>query len=119
MNRSPKKSLQGLAPYEAWTGSKPRIEHLRIFLCLAHVKILEGHLKKLDSRSKHMVFIGYVIGSKAYKFYDPDSRKMEISHDVIFEEDCTWKWSREMVKSVGGTFSIDPSYDPISLPNDQ
>ena len=89
MNRSPTKSLQGLTPYEAWTGSKPTIEHLRIFGCLPHVKILGGHLKKLDSRSKPMVFIGYVIGSKAYKFYDPDSRKMEISRDVIFQEDCT------------------------------
>ena len=66
-----------------------------------------------------MVFIGYVIGSKAYKFYDLDSGKMEISRDVIFEEDCTWKWSRETVKSAGGTFSIDLSYDPFSLPNDQ
>ena len=66
-----------------------------------------------------MVFIGYVIGSEAYKLYVPDSGKVEISHDVIFEEDCTWKWSRETVKSAGGTFSIDPSYDPFSLPNDQ
>ena len=65
MNHSLTKSLQGLTPYEAWTGSKPSIEHLRIFGCLAHVKILEGHLKKLNPRSKPMVFIGYVIGSKA------------------------------------------------------
>ena len=118
LNRSRTKSLQGLTPYEAWTGSKPNINHLRIFECLAHVKILGGHLKMLDPRSKPMVFIGYVIGSKAYKFYDPDSRKVEISRDVIFEEDCTWKWSRETVKSAGGTFSIDPSYDLFSLPND-
>ena len=44
---------------------------------------------------------------------------MEIIRDVNFEEDCTWKWSREMVKSAGGTFSIDLSYDPTSPPNDQ
>ena len=89
MNCFPTKSLQGLTPYEAWIRSKPSIEHLRIFGCLAHAKIFGGHLKKLDLRSKPMVFIGYVIGSKAYKFYDPDSRKVEISRDVIFEEDCT------------------------------
>ena len=42
---------------------------------------------------------------------------MEIIRDVNFEEDCTWKWSREMVKSAG--VSIDLSYDPTSPPNDQ
>ena len=35
-----------------------------------------------------MVFIGYVIRSKANKFYDPDSGKVEISRDVIFDEGC-------------------------------
>ena len=76
-------------------------------------------MKKPDPRSKPMVFIGYVIGSKAYKFYDPDSGKVEISRDVIFEEDYTWKWSSQTVKSVVGTFSMDSSYDPTSPPNDQ
>ena len=44
--------------------------------------------------------------------------KVEISRDVIFDEDRTWKWSSEMVKSTGGTFSIDSSYDPTSPPDD-
>ena len=43
LNHFPTKSLQGLMPYEAWIGSKPSVEHLRIFGCLAHVKILGGH----------------------------------------------------------------------------
>ena len=66
-----------------------------------------------------MVFIGYVIGLKAYKFYDSDSGKVEISRDVIFEEDYTWKRSSETVKSARGIFFIDSSYDPTSRLDDQ
>ena len=30
-NRSPTKAIQGITPYEAWTGDKPCIDELRIF----------------------------------------------------------------------------------------
>lgn len=31
--------------------------------------------------------------SKAYKLYDPKSKKVVISRDVIFEESQGWKWN--------------------------
>ena len=30
-NRSPTKAVKGMTPYEAWTGDKPKVDHLRIF----------------------------------------------------------------------------------------
>jgi transposase InsO family protein len=38
LNRSPTKSLDGKTPYEAWHGKRPRVDHLRTFGCIAHVK---------------------------------------------------------------------------------
>ena len=30
-NRSPTKAVNDMTPYEAWTGEKPRVDHLRVF----------------------------------------------------------------------------------------
>jgi hypothetical protein len=37
------------------------------------------------------VFIGYELGSKAYRCYDPVCRCV-VSHDVIFDEAVAWRW---------------------------
>ena len=38
-NRSPTKVVKGMTPYEAWTGEKPKVDHLRIFGCQAFVHV--------------------------------------------------------------------------------
>ena len=37
LNRSPNKSLQGMAPYEAWHGRASSVAHLRVFGCVAYM----------------------------------------------------------------------------------
>lgn len=93
LNQSPTKSLNEVTPYEVWSGSKPNVAHFRVFGSLAHLKILEQHLTKLQDKSKRMIFIGYEVGTKAYKFFDPQENKVPISRDVIFEEDTQWEWN--------------------------
>lgn len=39
-----------------------------------------------------MVFVGYETWTKGYRVYDPISRKLHISRDVIFEESKGWDW---------------------------
>lgn len=79
-------------PYEAWYQRKPKVQFLRVFGCVAHVKVVTPHLKKLDDRSIPIVFIGYEPGTKAYRFYNPNTSKLVVSHDVVFEEDSEWDW---------------------------
>jgi len=57
------------------------------------VKVAGGHLKKLDDRSTPMVFIGYEVGTKAYRFYNPVSKRVHISRDVVFDEGRAWDWT--------------------------
>jgi hypothetical protein len=47
-------------------------------------------MKKLEDRSKAMMFMGYEPGSAAYMCYDPVSKKVHISRDVIFDEEVSW-----------------------------
>jgi hypothetical protein len=84
LNCSPTKSVDGMTPFKAWFGKKPGVQHLRTFGCVVHVKDTTLNLKKLDDRSRPMIFIGYELGSKAYRAYDPTMKHVHVSRDVIF-----------------------------------
>ena len=92
LNRSPTKALNKKTPYEAWHGKKPKVSHLRIFGCVAHVKRVGPGINKLADRSSKMVFIGYESGTKGYMFFDPATNKLVVSRDVVFEEGKPWDW---------------------------
>ena len=79
LNRSSSKILQGQTPHEMWTGRKPSVDHMRTFGSIVHVKVTKGHLSKLEDRSQPMIFIGYVLGTKAYNCFDPVNSKVIIS----------------------------------------
>ena len=111
MNRAPSRSLDGATPYEVWTGVKPNIEHFRVFGSLCHVKGLGEKVKKLQDRSKPMVFIGYEVGTKGYKCYDPEIGRVYISRDVIFEEKSQWNWKNSNMEKKEGTFYSPNFFD--------
>ena len=104
INRSLTKSLQGQTPHEKWIGRRPSVDNMRIFGSIVHVKETKPHLSKLEDRSKPMIFIGYELGSKAYRCFDPVNLKVIISRDVIFEEDEKWTWSMQGEHSLPLTF---------------
>jgi hypothetical protein len=99
LNRAPTRALDGQTPYEAWHGERPAVHFLRTFGCIAHVKITRPNLKKLDDRSQKTILVGYEPGSKAYRCYDPISRRVIISRDVVFDEAAQWSWSGEAGES--------------------
>jgi transposase InsO family protein len=92
LNRSPTRALDGKTPYEAWHGEIPAVHYFRTFGCVAHVKITRPNLKKLDDRSRKAIFVGYEVGSKAYRCYDPVDQRVIISRDVVFDEAGQWRW---------------------------
>ncbi|KAL8094213.1 hypothetical protein AgCh_035916 [Apium graveolens] len=51
LNRLPTRALTDVTPYEAWSKKKPQIEYLSVFGCIAHMKLSNVHVKKLDDRS--------------------------------------------------------------------
>jgi hypothetical protein len=99
LNRSSTKGASGRTPYELWTGNTPSVHHLRTFGSVAHVKDRRPHLRKLDDRSKPMIFVGYEAGSMAYRAYDPATRRLHITHDVVFDEDAKWSWENDKINS--------------------
>lgn len=65
LNRLPTRALSGETPYEAWTGNKPDIGYIR------------------------------EPGTKACRLYDPESEKIHVSRDVVFEEGKSWVWDEQ------------------------
>ena len=47
LNRLPTRSLDGKMPHEAWYNKKPAVHHLRVFGCVAYMKVMRSYLAKL------------------------------------------------------------------------
>jgi hypothetical protein len=90
LNMSQTKSVVGMPPYEAWNGWKSRVSHLRTFRCIAYVKNTKPHPRKLDDRNSKMIFVGYEEGSKVYHAYNPGTRCMHVTCDIMFDELAQW-----------------------------
>ncbi|RVW66685.1 Retrovirus-related Pol polyprotein from transposon TNT 1-94 [Vitis vinifera] len=94
LNRSPTLAVKGVTPEEAWSGVKPNVDYFRVFGCIGHVHVPDNKRKKLDDKSFQCVLLGVSEESKAYRLYDPVSKKIVVSRDVVFEEDKCWNWGR-------------------------
>lgn len=64
LNHLPTRVLNGKTPYEAWSGKILDLAHIRIFGCTAYMKIPMVHVKKLDDRSKLVVYLGREPGKR-------------------------------------------------------
>jgi hypothetical protein len=94
-NRSPHRVLKDMTPEEAFSGKKPSVEHLRIFGCLVYVHVPKEKRKKLDPSGKKGIFVGYNESSKSYRIYIPGQHKIEVSRDVTFNENISFRKSIE------------------------
>lgn len=125
INRVPTRALENMTPYECLRKKKPNLSHLRVFGCLAYAKIDSAMLKKLDDRSLALVNFGTEPGSKAYRLYNPTTRRIVVSRDVVFNEKNGWDWNKTAEKSQEpGMFQmkwgeiIDAGQGPVVVNND-
>ena len=62
------------------------LENLRVFSCDAYVHVPKENRSKLDNKAKKCIFIGYKDGVKCYKIWNPKTKKIFYSRDVVFRE---------------------------------
>ena len=94
LTRSRAVVVKDMTPEEAWSGVKPNVDYFRVFGCTGHVHVSDGKRKKLDDKSFHCVLLRMSEESKVYRLYDPVSKKIVVSRDVIFEENKCWNWGK-------------------------
>ena len=83
-NRSPTKAVNHATPFEAWTGDKPDVSHLFSFGCTAYAHIPKDERKKLDSKARKCIFLGYGTETKRYRLYHCERKGVFYSRDVKF-----------------------------------
>jgi hypothetical protein len=86
LSRCPTKSVDGMTPFEAWRGRKPAVHHLRMFGCIVYVRNTTPNLKKPEDCARKMIFVGYESDSKAYRAYDPITKHVHVTRDVVLNE---------------------------------
>lgn len=95
LNRCPTHSVMDVTPQEAWSGIKPSVKHLRVWGSLAHAHIPDEKRGKLDDKSLTCVMLGFSDESKGYRLYNPATKKIIVSKDVVFEETEGWNWEED------------------------
>ena len=83
INRSPCITLDKKTPIEVWSGSLADYSQLRIFGCTTYARVDNG---KLEPRAAKCIFLGYQPSVKGYKLWNPQTRKVVLSRNVIFNE---------------------------------
>lgn len=86
INRVPSTFLNDASPYEIMYNQLPSLSNLKVFGCLCFASTLTAKRKKLDSRARKCIFLGYKTGVKGYVLYDLKSREIFMSRNVHFYE---------------------------------
>ena len=97
MNRTPTAPIHAVTREEKFTGKKPDLSHLKVFGCLAYVHIPDELRSKLDPKAEKCVFIGYSLEQKGYRCYNPLTREIRVSRDVVFDELNSWYGGKKVM----------------------
>ncbi|MCO5559204.1 hypothetical protein L7F22_012799 [Adiantum nelumboides] len=90
MNRTPTAAIHDMTSEKKFIGKKPDVSHFKVFGCIAYVHVPDELRTKIDLKAEKCVFIGYSIDQKGYKCYNPITRQVRVSRNVVFDEMATW-----------------------------
>src|SRR6266498_3007691 len=83
INQSPSIAIDKKTPIEVWSSSPADYSQLRVFGYTAYAHVDNG---KLEPRAIKCIFLGYKSGVKGYKLWNPQTKKVVISRNIIFNE---------------------------------
>ena len=90
MKKTPTTAVHDVTPKEKFSSRKPDLSHLKVFGCIAYVHVPDELRTKLDPKAEKCIFIGYSLEQKGYKCYNPVTRQVRVSRDVVFDEMASW-----------------------------
>lgn len=85
-NRTVASALNGKTPFELWTGAKPDISHLRIFGSVVMVHIPKEKRLKWEKKAEKGILVGYPEDIKGYRVFNPITKAIITSRDVVVME---------------------------------
>ena len=82
--------MHDITPHKKFYGKKLDLSHVRIFGSIAFVHIPTEKRENLDPKSERCILMGYSLEQKGYKCFNPSTKKVRVSRDVVFDESTSW-----------------------------
>ncbi|KAF0733958.1 hypothetical protein Ae201684_009136 [Aphanomyces euteiches] len=89
------------SPFKVVTGSKPKIEHFKVFGFEAFARVPKEKRKKFDAKTVRCRFLGYDLFNNGYRLEDLSTGRILISCDMANQTRCNH------AHSVGMTFVLN------------
>ena len=90
---------------------KNEILAMRVFGSLCYVR--KQNPTKMENRSQNGIFVGYPEGTKGYRVWMPETRKVIVSRDVVFDETRSGGAILNNKHDDGEQFASAPSDAPV------
>lgn len=98
VNRVPSQSLKYMSPYKQMTGTKPNVSYFCVFGCVCYVFVPSHLCHKMEKKTIRCVFVGYDTQRKGWRCCNPDTGKVYVSRNVIFDENSSsWSSNNEVL----------------------
>lgn len=111
-NRSPTRALGDKTPDEVFWGKKPNVSHLQEFGSRIWVLRQDGQGHKLQEKSRRFLFTGFSEDSRAYRYYNPETRAIQTSRNVIFEVKARPIFIDGVLPDVSAVPPVEPTSQP-------
>jgi hypothetical protein len=92
---------------------------LRIFGSPVYIHIPKEKRTKLEPSGKKGTCVGYSETSKAYRIYVPGKKFIEVSRDVTFHEEATFRRTKELPCDTEKQEAPSPEPSDTPLPDEQ
>lgn len=119
LNRTAIKKKKSVTPFEAWNKKKPELSHVKVFGTKAYAYIDKQFRNKMDKKANKLILVGYQSESTNYRLWDPETNKITISRNVVFDENIQSKSSdRSDAINVEAWPQQDGEEEDASAPDD-
>ncbi|PNY15185.1 putative LRR receptor-like protein kinase, partial [Trifolium pratense] len=72
--------------YELWKGRRPTVKHFHLFGSKCYILANKEPRRKLDPKSEEGIFLGYSTNSRAYRVYNPITKVIMESVNVVIDD---------------------------------
>lgn len=109
--------IDNKTPYEIVFGQKPNYDFMKVFGCLAYYRNTKTKGDKFEMKGRPGIFLAYPMGTKGYKIYDIEKRRMAVSRDVRFHDETKFHFIKTESEAIRGDYFDE--IVPYKVPNDK
>lgn len=102
VNRIPNTARPDMSPLEVLTGTRPSLEHLKVFGSPGFIKIDDSKRSKWDSKAHRCIFLGYSDTTKGFRVWDIDGQRIVTTRTIQLDERPPPSHSNVMLIRDGG-----------------